>query len=73
MRIKRVNICNMPGTVGGEVTSCWTSGFRPDLGAAPSVLEFWLMKNSEPRLKPEDKIYLEGHGGRKSEPAGMGS
>ena len=29
-----------------------TVGVRPDLGSATSVLEFWLRKNSGPRLKP---------------------
>lgn len=73
MRIKRVSIWNVPGTAGGQMTRCWTSTFRPDLGAAPLVMEFWPMKNSEPRLKPEENVYLESHRGRKSEWAGMGS
>ena len=41
-----------------------------DLGSATSVLEFWLRKNSEPRLKLQEKVYLESRTGRKSEPVG---
>ena len=48
--------------VGGKVTP----GIRPvekDL-----VFEFWLRKDSEPRLKVSKKVYLESHRGRRSEP-----
>lgn len=33
-----------------------------------SVLELWLRKNSESRLKLEAKVYLGSHRGRRSEP-----
>ena len=39
-----------------------------DLSSANSVLEFWLRNNSEPRLKLQEKVYLESHRDRRSEP-----
>ena len=38
---------------------------------ATSILEFWLRKNSEPRLKYKQNFYLESHRGGRSEPAGL--
>ena len=50
--------------VGGEMAP----RVRPvGLGSATLVLGFWLRKNSEPRLKLQEKVYLESHRGRRIE------
>lgn len=39
------------------------TGVGSDLDSATSVLEFWLRKNSDARLKLQEQVYLQSHRG----------